>query len=569
MKNSETRQCQNCKQNFTIESEDFNFYEKIKVPPPTFCPQCRFLRRMVSTNERFLYKRKCSFTGKDIFSAYPEDTVFPVYETDVWYSDDWDAYEYGQDYDFSRSFFEQYLELQNKIPRMSLVRQGESVNSPYTHRITAPKNCYMVFRSSYPENCMYTYISTNLKDSVDCSWINDSELCYECVNCERCYNLKFSQESKDCRDSFFLFGCRNSSNCVGCVNLVNEEYCILNQKYSREEYLAKIAELGLDTHSGLTSFEKEFSEFRKKFPVRSIASIKSEKVSGNWNNNCKNVLESFDCSDVKDGKYLFGIWGSQDCMDFFHWGNKSEQVYESANCGINVSRLYFCTQCWMGATDLYYCNLCPGARDCFGCVGLKKGEYAILNKKYSKEEYVVMKEKIIAQMKEIPYVDSRGIKYFFGENFPVSLSDFAYNETGAGDFFPLQKEEALTQGFKWKEETARNHKTTIKSEDLPETIAEVGDEILNEIIECGEKASPFSVGAYRITENELKFYRRMNLPLPRVCFGVRHMRRLAKRPLLKIIQRNCTKCSTEVETVYTEEYAPILYCEKCYQQEVY
>jgi hypothetical protein len=37
MKN-ETKNCQNCKNDFTIESEDFKFYEKIKVPPPTWCP---------------------------------------------------------------------------------------------------------------------------------------------------------------------------------------------------------------------------------------------------------------------------------------------------------------------------------------------------------------------------------------------------------------------------------------------------------------------------------------------------------------------------------------------------
>ena len=35
--NPETKNCQNCKKDFTIESEDFAFYEKIKVPPPTWC----------------------------------------------------------------------------------------------------------------------------------------------------------------------------------------------------------------------------------------------------------------------------------------------------------------------------------------------------------------------------------------------------------------------------------------------------------------------------------------------------------------------------------------------------
>ena len=33
----ETRVCQNCKKDFVIEPDDFLFYEKMKVPAPTFC----------------------------------------------------------------------------------------------------------------------------------------------------------------------------------------------------------------------------------------------------------------------------------------------------------------------------------------------------------------------------------------------------------------------------------------------------------------------------------------------------------------------------------------------------
>ena len=255
-------------------------------------------------------------------------------------------------------------------------------------------------------------------------------------------------------------------------------------------------------------------------------------------------------------------------MDYFEFGNKAELVYESENCGIDIARIFFSTQCWMGATDLYYCNTCPGARNCFGCVGLKKGEYSILNKKYGKEDYEVLKNKIIEQMKSMPYID-QGLEYRFGEHFPNSFSDFPYNESAAAEFFPLTKEEALKKGYKWKDREERNYQPTIKSSDLPETIGEVSDSILNEIIECAEKDSQYSVGAYRITANELIFYRRMNIPLPRVCFNVRHMRRIIKHPLFKLQKRNCQKCQIEVETVYDENYAPVLYCEKCYTQEVY
>ena len=52
----EIKQCNNCKQDFTIEPDDFGFYEKIKVPAPTFCPECRYIRRLLDRNEYNFYK---------------------------------------------------------------------------------------------------------------------------------------------------------------------------------------------------------------------------------------------------------------------------------------------------------------------------------------------------------------------------------------------------------------------------------------------------------------------------------------------------------------------------------
>lgn len=566
--NSSVQACQNCKKDFEITPDDFSFYEKIGVPAPTFCPKCRLIRRMISTNERVLYKRKCDLTGKDIFSMYREDTAFPVYNPEDWYGDKWDPYEYGVSYDFSKPFFEQFLELSKRVPRMSLVRQGHSINSEYTHRAHDMKNSYMVFRMSGSLDSMYSYVGKNIKDCVDCLSIWDSELCYECIDCNNSYRLRYSQESHDCRDSFFLYACRNCSDCVGCVNLKNESFCIFNVKYTKEEYQKKVKELKLNTASGLSDFEKEFNEFRKKFPHKSTHSLKSNNYSGNWIVNSENVQNSFGCLNVKDGKYLLWIFDAEDCMDYFQWGNHSHLIYESENCGINSSNLSFCTQCWMGAYNLKYCDSCPGAGNCFGCVGLKKGEYSILNKRYTKEEYEELVPKIIAHMNEMPYVDSMGRIYKYGENFPPELSHFTYNETAAIDFFPISKEEALKNGYLWLNKEKKNYKTTIDSKDLPETIEEVDDLILDDVISCGDSDKEYSVGAYKITKDELTFYRKMDLPLPRYCFDARHVRRFNKRPPLQIIKRNCDKCSAEVETIYTESFAPIIYCESCYNQEI-
>src|SRR3989344_5361870 len=68
----ETKTCQNCKQNFQIEPEDFLFYEKMKVPPPTWCPECRLKRRMVWRNERNLYRVKDAVSGQEVFSGIPQ-----------------------------------------------------------------------------------------------------------------------------------------------------------------------------------------------------------------------------------------------------------------------------------------------------------------------------------------------------------------------------------------------------------------------------------------------------------------------------------------------------------------
>src|SRR3989344_4931716 len=105
---SETKTCQNCKTSFIIEPDDFAFYEKIKVPPPTWCPECRNIRRMAWREDHTLYRDTCKLCGKSIISVYAPDGPFIVYCRSCWNSDKWDPLQYGREYDFSRPFFKQY-----------------------------------------------------------------------------------------------------------------------------------------------------------------------------------------------------------------------------------------------------------------------------------------------------------------------------------------------------------------------------------------------------------------------------------------------------------------------------
>src|SRR3989344_8201029 len=68
---NEKKICQNCRGEFIIEPEDFSFYEKIGVPAPTFCPECRLVRRLAFRNERTLYRRACDLCKKEKVMMYP------------------------------------------------------------------------------------------------------------------------------------------------------------------------------------------------------------------------------------------------------------------------------------------------------------------------------------------------------------------------------------------------------------------------------------------------------------------------------------------------------------------
>ncbi|MFA7000330.1 MAG: hypothetical protein WC241_04440, partial [Candidatus Paceibacterota bacterium] len=100
--NSQVKICQNCKKDFIIESDDFSFYEKIKVPAPTFCPECRMQRRYAWRNIMSLYNSKCGLCDKSVISLYSPESGITVYCNKCWWSDKWDPKSYALDYDFSK-----------------------------------------------------------------------------------------------------------------------------------------------------------------------------------------------------------------------------------------------------------------------------------------------------------------------------------------------------------------------------------------------------------------------------------------------------------------------------------
>ena len=576
----EDKTCQNCKQQFAIEPEDFNFYEKIKVPPPTFCPECRAMRRLIWRNERALHHNTCAFSGKKIISMFSPETKLVVYDQDIWWGDQWDATDYGKEYDFSRPFFEQWHELLERVPLCAMCNTN-CVRSEYGNNNFDCKNCFLVYASLENENVAYAQGALNTKDSYDVYTLMKSQNCYEDTLCNSLYNTHFSYDSDESLDSIFLSSCVGLKHCLGCVNLRHRTYCIFNEQYSKEEYEEKMKEYDFGSFRELEKFKKEYEKFYKKQTRRFASILKSVNVTGDNIMNSKNSKMIFDVyGDVEDSKYLVHAITIKTSYDGYGIGYNAELLYEGVDFGLDAARNFFGIWNHRGMDNIYT-YMCHSSKHLFGCISCRSKQYCILNKQYTKEEYEKLLPKVIQHMNDMPYVDKLGRKYGYGEFFPVELSPFYYNETIANEYYPLNKEKAKSYGFKWKEKEERDYKIEIKTEELPDHIRDVPGDIVGKVIECAHKGdcNEQCTEAFKIISEELQFYKKANLALPRLCPNCRHFERLKKRNPLKLWHRTCMcekdghehsgKCAVEFETSYAPERPEVIYCEKCYQKEVY
>ena len=319
---AEAKTCQNCKNQFTIEPEDFQFYERVKVPPPTFCPQCRFQRRCAFRNERHLYRTKSALSGKDLVTIFPPELGTTVYEEKEWWSDAWDPMSYGRDYDFSRNFFEQFFELVRLVPRINR-NVLEDVNSEYSANAGRCKNCYLIFNANDDEDCAYGNGMDLSKHCYDNSHVRKSELCYQSVWLDQCYRTHYSLNCAECNEVWFSKNCRGCTNCFGCVNLRNKKYCIWNQEYSKEEYETRLKDLRLDTHSGISKAREQAMSVWKKFPVKYLEGVKNADVSGEYVTNSRNVKQGYivvEGENLRYVQYLQFLPPTKDCYDLTFFG---------------------------------------------------------------------------------------------------------------------------------------------------------------------------------------------------------------------------------------------------------
>ena len=559
------RSCKNCGDRFDLTGEDLQLLEalapaiggqKFQLPPPTLCPLCRQQRRTAWRNERRLYQDNCDLCQKRIISLYAPDTPHKVYCQDCWWSDRWDACSYSRPFDFSRPFFPQYRELQVEVPRLALFNL-HSTNSAYTNHSANNKNCYMGVAVGDCEDVHYSFWVTHSRDCLDCFISEHCEACYECVYCEHCYALFWGERCHQVHESLLCFDCRNCSHCLGCTQLSHKEHCVLNKQVTKTEY-DKTRSAVLSSRTHFEELRAAYEALRARAPRRYSRTIHCENSFGDDLLDCKNSFYCFNCRELEDCRYMFDLGNNKLSMDCYEhgWLSPSELNYE-AHAGMSGYRLLCCNIC-ADSRDLLYCDLCQAnCADCFGSISLKHKQFCLLNRQYSADEYRALLGRVIEHM---------GKTGEWGEFFPINVSSFPYKDTAAQDYYPLSDKQISDLGYRCSN-AAQPSPTPAKcvtADQIPQSIIDVHDDILEAAISCRSTGKPF-----RLAAQELKFYRRYNLPLPLLHPDERYRRKLKQRSNRKLWDRSCTRCGSTIVTSFSPADPEIIYCEKCYHETVF
>lgn len=555
--NATNQNCIECHISYQTTPRELEFLQKIApeingrrfdIPSSPYCPSCRRRIRTAHRNEQFLYKNVSAKSGQQVISIYAPDNEFrpsfPIYSHDEWWSEDWDATSYGRNYDFSRGFFEQFAELAATVPHVALIQVGNE-NSPYSTGTGYCKNCHLINCSENSQDCYYGKLIQTCSNVVDSSYAYDSELLYQCFNVRNCYNCAYLYYSQNCTDCFFsenLVGCRS---CFLSTNLRNKENYFMNKPMKKEEYEEAVKKY-LGSQSGVDEAKKILGQLRQERIHKYVNVVNCEESTGDFLINCKNCENCYDVNDSQDCTNLNVGVHVRDCFDCSNMYLKSELCYSTLGTieayGCLFSLFVFHSQ------NILYSQFCYNSSNLFGCFGLRKKQYCIFNKQYTKEEYEALVPKIITQMKETNN---------WGFFFPMWMSPFAFNETVAFEFEPLTPEQAAAAGYQFRIANPRENKPATIAP--PETLAATPPTITKELLVCESCGKN-----YRIIEQELAALKRMNMPIPRTCNDCRHFERLALRNPAQLYARNCAQCKADVESTYAPEDPAIIYCEGCY-----
>jgi len=570
--------CKQCQKEFVIEDEDLAFYKKIsptldgrvfEMPAPSLCPRCRLIRRMIWRNERKLYKGECPLCKKEIVTVYSPDKNLKILCRDCFWSDRWDQFESGFEFDLTDSFSAQFKKLL-KSTYLANLYSTNCENSEFVNQEMNSKNCYLCTGGNDNYECLYCESCIHDTNCIDCYGVGFAEKVDNSVFCTACFASSYLYNCHMCHDCLHCDDCVGCDFCFGCKGLRYKKYYFFNESLSKDEYFKKVNEYTGGPQK-LQEAKDKFTEHKLNFPNKYMLTIScSDDCSGDILMNCKNTTKSYYCYKTENTKYSYILDSMKDVMDILSTGT-GELCYDCASSS-NIYGSCFIDACEK-VRNSYYSFNCTNSHDLFGCVSLNRKSFCIFNKQFSPEEYEKNVAKIIERMQK---------NGEWGEFLSIANSPFCYNESNAAEHFDLNKNKAKQIGSCWQDKDfSMKYSGPFYSpkpladyliDKNPEAEKEIGN-CLRGVLKCKISGRPF-----KIIPQEMATYIKQKIELPTCHPDVRHQERLAQFNKMELYRRECMceetnhghqgKCSNEFETTYSPDRPEKVYCEECYQKAV-
>lgn len=388
-----------------------------------------------------------------------------------------------------------------------------------------------------------------------------SELCCDLINCTSCFSSFYLLNCKNVHDSAFLYDCRDCSDCLFCFNLRNKKYCFANEQLSREEFEAKKAEWDFGSRKVYEHAKEYFAKMMKELAWhRAVWIDKSENCTGNYIRNCK------DCENC----YLLSH--HENCANTAFCGPNAKTILDCLGT-VGAEMTYMCSlpvYCYDARHSfsvshcrfVEYCAYMQNCQYCFGCCGLVNKKYCVLNKEYSEEEYHDLVARIKAHMVETGEED---------EFFPGYFAPNPYDESYAGYHYPLDADAKANGGWRDAVSLEKPGVKTAELSEIPDSVAELeaagggagGHDaawLVKQVFWDAEYERPF-----QIQEADIKFARRLGVPLPSVYYINRMQDNFGWMPSIgQLRDAVCAKSGVPIKTNWPAEYDSRVLCEEEY-----
>ena len=404
-----------------LTEKEINVYQKHDAPPLDYSPLVRMQMLTTQWPGGQWWYNKHAETGAPIITAVHPATGIRVLPDKEWFEKDFG--EINLDVDFEKPFLDQLLELRRKVPS-SAGRNFKEVENSIALVSLGDVNSYFVVLSR-SKNSFFSVSALDTESSAEVYNSSSITNSYQIVHSDRVYNSQYVRESRDCINSAFLFDCRNVENCFGATNKRNKSYLWFNEQLTKEEWEKRRAEVDLGSRAEAKKWLDKFDDLVKTAVWPENFNEHNENSTGEY------LTKATNCDSV--------YYADGGARDEFHtsWslGNCERNAYASSmsnsqdnyfSCDVVECNKTRYSYMLMRCQNVEYSTECYDCEDCFGCVGLRRKKFCILNKQYTEEDYWNKLDELKCAML---------VRGEYGEFLPAKMSPAYFPEGGSVRYY--------------------------------------------------------------------------------------------------------------------------------------